>query len=260
MKKYGLYFLLVCATVNLSACVSTSSGSAPLAKPDVAAQAKDIARIHTELASEYFSRTQYGVALEELNEALKADPNYVPAYGLFGLVYMELREDVLAVKNFEQALRIDPANSDANNNYGWYLCNRGQEAKSIKYFLAAQKNPLYTTPERSFLNAGICSRKMGDDAAAEGYLRKAIGQQPDLQQALFHLADIHFKRNNLAESRAYVSRLMRSAEPNAEYLWLGVRVERKLGNRDNERGYAEQLRRRFPNANETQAMLAGRFE
>jgi type IV pilus assembly protein PilF len=260
MKKIFLALATASAAWLMAGCVSTSSGTAPLNKPDAASQAKDIARIHTELASEYFSRTQYGVALEELNEAIRADPNYGPAYGLSGLVYMELREDMLAVKNFEQALRIDPTNSDANNNYGWYLCNRGQEANSIKYFLAAQKNPLYATPERSFLNAGICSRKMGDDTAAEGYLRKAIGQQPDLQQALFHLADIHFKRNNLAESRAYVSRLMRSAEPNAEYLWLGVRVERKLGNRDNERGYAEQLRRRFPNATETQALLAGRFE
>ena len=260
MKKMGLLFALLIAAMSLSGCVSTSSGSAPLAKIDAATQAKDIARVHTELASEYFSRTQYGVALEELNEAIKADPNYGPAYGLSGLVYMELREDALAVKNFEQALRIDPTNSDANNNYGWYLCNRGQEANSIKYFLAAQKNPLYATPERSFLNAGICSRKMGDEVAAEGYLRKALGQQPDLQQALYQLSDLNYKRNNLAESRAYMKRLMQNANPNAEYLWLGVRIERKLGNRDVERGYAEQLRRRFPNANETQAMLAGRFE
>lgn len=260
MKKIYMWLLLLSAALSLSGCVSTSSGAPPLAKQDAASQAKDIARVHTELASEYFSRTQYGVALEELHEALKADPGYGPAYGLMGLVYMELREDALAVKNFEQALRLNPADSDANNNYGWYLCNRGQEAASIKYFLTAQKNPLYTTPERSFLNAGICSRKMGDEVAAEGYLRKALAQQPDLQQALYQLADLNYKRNSLAEARAYMGRLMRNANPNAEYLWLGVRIERKLGNRDNERGYAEQLRRRFPNASETQALLAGRFE
>jgi type IV pilus assembly protein PilF len=260
MRKCGLYWVLLCAAINLTGCVSTSSGSQPLAKPDAAAQAKDIARVHTELASEYFSRTQYGVALEELNEAIKADPNYGPAYGLSGLVYMELREDALAVKNFEQALKLNPTDSEVNNNYGWYLCNRGQEASSINYFLAAQKNPLYATPERSFLNAGICSRKMGDEAAAESYLRKALGQQPDLQQALYQLSDLNYKRNNFAEARAYMGRLMRNANPNAEYLWLGVRIERKLGNRDNERGYAEQLRRRFPNATETQALLTGRFE
>jgi type IV pilus assembly protein PilF len=260
MKKMGLVAAQCLLALSIVGCVSTSTGQPPLAKQDAASQAKDVARVHTELASEYYSRTQYGVALEELNEALKADPNYGPAFGLLGLVYMELRDDALAVKNFEQALRLNPTDSDANNNYGWYLCNRGQEANSIKYFLAAQKNPLYTTPERSLLNAGICSRKMGDEVAAEGYLRKALGQQPDMQPVLYQLSDINYKRNNFAEARAYMGRLMRAANPNAEYLWLGVRIERKLGNRDVERGYAEQLRRRFPNASETQALLAGRFE
>lgn len=260
MRNSSVMITLSLVGLLLSGCVSTSSGSAPLAKPDAATQAKDIARVHTELASGYFARNQHGVALEEIGEALRADPNYVPAYSLSGLVYMELREDALAVKNFEQALRINAADSDANNNYGWYLCNRSQEAASLKYFAAAQKNPLYSTPERSLYNAGICSRKMGDDAAAEDFFRKALGQQPDMQAALFNLADIHYKRNNLAESRAYMKRLMQNAAPNAEYLWLGVRVERKLGNRENERGYAEQLRRRFPSAVETQALLAGKFE
>jgi type IV pilus assembly protein PilF len=242
----------------LTGCVS--SGPPLLAKPDPAAQAKDSARVHTELASSYFSRGQQNVALEELNEAIKSDANYGPAYNMFGLVYMDLREDALAIKNFEQALRLNPGDSDANNNYGWFLCNRGQEARSIGYFLTAQKNPLYETPERSFLNAGICSRKIGDDAKAEDYLRKAIRLQPDLEQALYNLADMHYKRNNLAESRAYMGRLMKNTAPNAEYLWLGVRIEHKLGNRAAERGYAEQLRRRFPNADETRALLAGNFE
>ncbi len=244
----------------LSACVSSSPNSPPLAKPDAATQAKDSARVHTELASGYYSRAQHGVALEELNEAIHLDATYGPAYNMMGLVYMELREDALAIKNFEQALRLNANDSDANNNYGWFLCNRGQEVNSIKYFLAALKNPLYTTPERSYLNAGVCARKMGDETGAEEYLRKAIRLAPDLQQALYNLADIHYKRNNLAESRAYMGRLMQSAAPNSEYLWLGVRVERKLGNRDAERGYAEQLRRRFPNTPETQALLAGKFE
>ena len=104
MKKMCLLFVLLSASLSLTGCVSTSSGSPPLNKPDAATQAKDIARIHTELASEYYSRTQYGVALEELNEAIKADANYGPAYGLFGLVYMELREDTLAVKNFRTSV------------------------------------------------------------------------------------------------------------------------------------------------------------
>jgi len=36
-----------------------------------------------------------------------------------------------------------------------------------------------------------------------------------------------------------------------------VRIERKAGNREAERQYAVQLRKRFPDARETQLMMSG---
>ena len=41
----------------------------------------------------YYSRGNMSVALEELRIAVAADPNYAPAYGMFGLVYMELKRE-----------------------------------------------------------------------------------------------------------------------------------------------------------------------
>src|SRR4051812_36616982 len=38
-----------------------------------------LARLHTELATGYYTRKQYQVALEEVGEALKANPKYAPA-------------------------------------------------------------------------------------------------------------------------------------------------------------------------------------
>jgi type IV pilus assembly protein PilF len=49
-------------------------------------------------------------------------------------------------------------------------------------------------------------------------------------------------------------------EPSAEVLWLGVRVERKLGDRNSEESYALQLRNNFPNSSEARALLAGQYE
>jgi len=43
----------------------------------------------------------------------------------------------------------------------------------------------------------------------------------------------------------------------AENLWLAVRIERKLGDSNAEYSYALQLRKRFPDARETQLMLQG---
>ena len=41
-------------------------------------------------------------------------------------------------------------------------------------------------------------------------------------------------------------------------LWMGVHIERKLGDQTSEKIYAEQLRRRYPNARETQLLLSGK--
>ena len=46
----------------------------------------------------------------------------------------------------------------------------------------------------------------------------------------------------------------------AEGLWLGVRVERKLGNRDAEVNYAQQLHKNFPDSPEAQALRNGNYE
>ena len=68
--------------------------------------ARNRARIHTDLAAAYYERGTMGVALEELRTATAADDSYAPAYGLFGLVYTELREKSLAEGSFERALRL----------------------------------------------------------------------------------------------------------------------------------------------------------
>lgn len=222
--------------------------------------ARQRAQVHTELGAAYFSRGQLGVALDELNTALKADSSYSPAYGVLGLVYMTLREDAKADENFRRALSLDSADSDTNNNYGWFLCQHGKVDASIGYFMAALKNPLYATPDKPYLNAGICLRKKNDDKEAEEYFLKSLKLQPQQPQALFHLADIYYKRGNYSEARNYISRLSRIATPSAESLWLGVRIERRLGDRNAEASYGLQLRKMFPDSPEAQILRSGKDE
>jgi type IV pilus assembly protein PilF len=132
------------------------------------------ARLRTELAAGYFERGNINVAVEEVNLALRADPSFGPAYNMAGVIYAALKEDRLAEQNFTQALRINPQDSDANHNYGWFLCQHKREQEGIRHFMAAVRNPLYQTPERSYFNAGLCARSAGDIAAAEDYLLNAL--------------------------------------------------------------------------------------
>jgi type IV pilus assembly protein PilF len=46
----------------------------------------------------------------------------------------------------------------------------------------------------------------------------------------------------------------------AESLWLALRIERRLGQRAAELSYGNQLRRRFPQSSEAQALQRGAYE
>lgn len=218
------------------------------------------ARLHTELASLYFGRGNMNVALEELRAAVRADSNYAPAHSMFGLVYMELKENRLAEDSFERALRLSPNEPDINHNYGWFLCHSKRESESIRYFLQAIRNPLYTTPWRSYSAAGLCSMRIDKPKDAEEFFQRALRQEPDEPTSLLQLGQIRYRQGNLDEARKLVSRYNRLLEPSAESLWLALRIERKLGQRVAERNFATDLRRRYPDSREAKALQRNEFD
>lgn len=218
------------------------------------------AKLHTELASLYFSRGNMAVALEELRIALTADSTYSPTHGMFGLVYMELRENKLAEQSFQNGLRLSPQDPDLNHNYAWFLCQSGREADSIKFFLNALRNPLYVTPWRSHAAAGTCSMRYGQVKDAEEFFERALRQEPDELGSLLQLGQIRYRQSRFEEARRLVQRFNKLVEPTPESLWLALRVERKLGERLAETGFANQLRRRHPGSREYQLLQRGEYD
>ena len=218
------------------------------------------ARLHTELAALYFGRGNMNVALEELRTAVRADANYAPAHSMFGLVYMELKENRLAEDSFERALRLSPNEPEINHNYGWFLCQNKREEDSIRYFLQAIRNPLYPTPWRSYSAAGQCSLRIDKPKDAEEFFLRALRQEPDEPTSLLQLGQIRYRQGNLDEARKLVSRYNRLVTPSSESLWLALRIERRLGQRVAERNFATELRRRYPDSPEAQALKRNTFD
>ena len=222
--------------------------------------ANDRAAVRTQLAAEYFKRRQFAISIEESKKALEINPDYAPAYSMLALINMEIREDVQARQYFKKALELAPNNPDFHHNYGYFLCERGQLREGVDEYLQALKNSLYATPEKSLLAAGTCAEKGGwTDEARDDYTR-ALRYQPENSQAKYLLASLLMKSGDLRLARTYALELARLANPQAEYLWVAVRIERKLGNRESERRYAEQLRRLYPESEEVSKLLAGQYE
>lgn len=270
MRLFPYVWLLGLFALGVAGCATQRSGefSGPAGSEPmkIVTRSQKIAKIHTELAAQYYDRAQLGIAIEELGKALQAEPNYPPAYNVRGLINMALHEDRQAEEDFQRSLHLDSSSSETHNNYGWFLCQRGKERDSIKHFMTALKNPLYSTPEKSYLNAGVCSRKGGNAKDADEFLQKALILRPNMPEALLGLAELSFSNGDYAGAKSYFIRFVQSggespqrsdSQLTAESLWLGVRIERKMGDKNAEQSYALQMRKRFPDARETQLMLQG---
>jgi type IV pilus assembly protein PilF len=254
-------WVAILAAALLAGCAGQSTGGGSgISGAAADSESRQRARAFTELAGAYFARAQYKIALDELRKAITADNRFGPAYNIYGLIYMELAEDKLAEENFRRAIELDRGDSGARNNFGWFLCVRGRHDEGLEQFAAALRNPLYASPEQAMANAGLCAEMKGDLALAEANLQKSLKLQPDNPNTILKLAGLHFRQGRLLETQRLLGRHAELAPPTVESLWLGVRLERKLGDRAQEAAYGLQLRKRFPDSNEARLLLTGQYE
>jgi type IV pilus assembly protein PilF len=263
--------LLLAGAASIAACATTGPGApgaassgAPAVRPysdrPPATDAEAKAKVHVDLGLAYFSAGRYGVALDEGQEALQLDPQYPPAFHLKGLVYMYLDDPNSARANFEEALRRAPLDPDINNSYGWFLCAAGQEKEGLEHLNVALRNPYYQTPGRALTNSGLCYRRMKDTNAAERAFQRAVEMDPKNVQAIFQLADIAYSQGVNEAAHRYLVKLHQQMQPTAASAWLGLRTERRLGNREEAESYASQLRSRFATSPEYRLMIQGNYE
>jgi type IV pilus assembly protein PilF len=237
--------VVLAAVMLVSGCASTAERPQP--RPDAARQA---AQVNTSLGREYMARGQFEVALEKLKKAIAADPGYGPGHTLIAILYERIGELDRAGKHYREAVAINPDNGDVNNNYGVFLCGRGQATEAEPYFLQAVRDPFYSTPEIAFANAGSCMMEANDLEKAEKYLRRSIEYNNDFTGALLSMAALKYQQGDYLSARAFLQRFEAGGSETAEGLWLGVRIETRLHDTRSARGYRERLLSRFPDSPE----------
>jgi len=73
------------------------------------------------------------------------------------------------------------------------------------------------------------------------------------------MAEISFADGDYSAAKRYFAEYSRDSDNlAAEQLWLAVRISRKTGDRNAEASYGLQLRKRFPDARETELMMSGK--
>lgn len=217
------------------------------------------ARIRLELAVGYFEQGQTTIALDELKQSLAADPNYVEAHNLRGLIYMRLNDQRLAEDSFRQALTLAPRDGNILHNYGWLLCQQGRYAESLQAFSQAFSNPTYGERAKTWLTQGLCQSRAGQRAEAEYSLNRSFELDPANPVTGYNLALLLFQRGDLTRAQFHIRRINNGEFANAESLWLGIRVEQRAGNLLAVEQLATQLKKRYPQSRELEAYERGAF-
>ncbi|MES2384755.1 MAG: type IV pilus biogenesis/stability protein PilW [Pseudomonadota bacterium] len=262
----NMIWLSACWIVVLAAGCAANPGAAPGSggRGDIMTESDETdgrrrARIRLELAANYFQQGQTNVALDELKQALAADPTFADAYNLRGLVYMRLDDNALAEDSFRRALSLNPRDGDVMHNYGWLLCQQAKYNESTAMFGRAVATPGYGGQPKTLMAQGICQIRAGQLAEGERSLLQSYELDAGNPITGYHLSLALFQRGDLQRAQFYIRRINNSDLARAETLWLGIKIERALGNREAMLQLARQLNNRFGSSREAAAYDKGAF-
>jgi type IV pilus assembly protein PilF len=253
MMKAALKGLGLAAIIALSACSSIPNSSD--IKPDVNEGPDTLAETNLKLGIGYLQQGQRDLALSKLQRAIELDPKLAKAHYAIAILYDQLGQTDLALQHAERAVSLDPQDSAAHLNYGTFLCKQNQLDKADEQFQMVFKNPLYASPEAAYENAGVCAMRVPDPAKAEQYFRSALQLNPKLPITLYQMAVLHYQTERYLQARAYLQRYAEVSQHTPQSLWLGIKVERQLGDRNTASGYALQLKSKFPDSEEVHLLL-----
>ena len=251
-SKVPIYRLLCGLTIGLvlSACnqVTTRDSVSP------SYRSNDIAEANLNLGVAYLRQGEYEKALNKLKKAQTADPKYPPIYNALGLLYQQVGELEQAEDYYKQAISLEPTNSSTLNNYGLFLCSNNRFDEAEETFHKATSNPLYETPEISISNAGTCALKDNRPDDAENYFRQALSKNPKIAPALIQMGELSYDQGKYLPARGYLQRYLEITKPTAKSLWLGIRIEEELGDKNVLSSYALLLRNNYPDSEEARML------
>ncbi|HYW04551.1 MAG TPA: type IV pilus biogenesis/stability protein PilW [Gammaproteobacteria bacterium] len=218
---------------------------------------KQAARLNTQLGIGYMQQEQYELAKQKLMRAL-SQADLPETHVALAELYRRMDRDKLAEKQFRKALDLAPDRPETHNNYGVFLCDQGRYKDAVSQFMQAVNNPAYSTPAYAYTNAGLCVQRKGDSRQAGKYFRQALQVNPRFGQALYQMAALSYRKGKYMNARAFLERYAQVAPPTPDSLWLAVRTERKLGNKQAAAKYAQKLRKQFPDSDQANKLNPSR--
>lgn len=186
------FVLLIC--MGLQACKQTSEEmeevSPKVQKEEKVRKLANAASINTQLGLAYLKQGDISRAKRKLLTAMEQDPRSPDVHAAMAYFFDKTSEFEKAQSLYQKAMALAPEDGAQMNNYGVFLCGRGNYKEAEVYFLKAINNNQYINTSAAYENAGLCAAASSDFIKAKQYLRKAIDQDPSKITALSELLKI----------------------------------------------------------------------
>lgn len=211
----------------VSGCVTESSGGIPPPAPS-----ENRVKAQLDLARGYLEQGDFTRARVPLGKALELDPEKVEVHVLYAFLFNRENEYELAESHYQTALKLDPKNSQALNNYGTFLYARGRYADAVQQLSELIKDTGYRARSQAFENLGLALLRNGDAAAAEAAFTRSLELNFRQARATLELAEMAFTRGDYEGAASRLLEYKILARQTAQSLCLGVKVGSATGDDD----------------------------
>ncbi|MEH2276193.1 MAG: tetratricopeptide repeat protein [Nostoc sp.] len=184
--------VLIISSIPKTPQLSQNTESQPSASPSISSTNSQMT------AEDFFNRgndkrekKDYQGAIEDYNQAIKINSNYVDAYNYRGVSHYQLGDNKGAIENYNQAIKINPNYYKAYNNRGIARSALGDKKGAIEDLNQAIKiNPNF---DKAYNNRGNTRSALGDKK----------GAIEDFQKA----ADLYKKQGKMADYTDAINKL-----------------------------------------------------
>ncbi len=135
-----------------------------------------LSRSYTQLATSLVFSGRYPEAIKEFENALSVDPDNFLAHHNLGIAYMSIHQLDLAEKSVRKALEINPKYTQGFNTLSKIFIEKKQYNRAIRLAIFTLQDLTYTGVATSYQNLGLAYLKKGKNKTAQAYLKKAISK------------------------------------------------------------------------------------
>lgn len=233
--KIIITVLAIALSIGLSACATTTETKAT-ASSDV----------YLQLGVRYLGMNKLEIAKENLEHALKVDSRNAQAHNAIAYLYEKLNSYEPAREHYKTASELAPEDLGIQNNFGRFLCERGEHENGMVYLTQSFSTALNSQPWLALTNAGRCQLAMKQHQKAEEYFRQALQLNSSYAPALQEMQKISYLKGDLWPAKGFLQRYLSVSSHTPQTLWIAVQTERALGNQKEADAYKKQLLETFP--------------